>query len=252
MIASLPMYARVSNREAHDALWILIRDGLRCRDIAAPDNLDHETNHMDGWARDDLVLGHMCNLPFRAQFRDKVTLIGASDYGLDGCAPGYYRSVFVVRADSAAKSPQDLADARFVCNDQLSQSGYGAPQLWAQNRGFAFQLYRETGSHNASIAAIATGHADIAAIDAQTWRTEKDENPLSLQLKVIGLTAASPGQSFVTRKGQNPQPYFDAIADAIAGLASEHAAVLGLKGIIALSRSAYDLPIAPKQTAIAA
>ncbi len=33
MIAALPMYDRPENRAAHDALWSLIRDGLRARGI---------------------------------------------------------------------------------------------------------------------------------------------------------------------------------------------------------------------------
>ncbi|PJI91228.1 phosphonate ABC transporter substrate-binding protein [Yoonia maricola] len=252
MIASLPMYARLSNRAAHDALWGLIRNGLRDRGIAAPDTLDHDTDHMDGWARPDLVLGHMCNLPYRGLFHDNVTLIGASDYGLEGCAPGYYRSVFVVHADSHADTPQDMAQGRFVCNDQWSHSGYGAPQLWAQARDFTFNLHAETGSHTTSIAAVAEGRADIAAIDVQTWRIETRENPLVTRLKTIGYTDPSPGQSFVTSKGQDPQPYFEAIGEAITALSPDDASILGLHGIIALPPSAYDLPFPPKQAAIPA
>ncbi|MEL7180224.1 MAG: PhnD/SsuA/transferrin family substrate-binding protein [Pseudomonadota bacterium] len=252
MIASLPMYARPSNRAAHDALWALIRDGLRDRGLAAPDSLDHDTSHMAGWARDDLVLSQICNLPYRARFKDQVTLIGAADYGLDGCAPGYYRSVFVMRADSAAQCPQEMAQDRFVCNEQLSQSGYGAAQLWADRHGFQFRLHAETGSHNASIAAVADSTADIAAIDAQTWLIETAENPLTAQLKVIGHTDQSPGLSFITCKGQDPKPHFDAIAEAINTLTPQDTTILGLKGIVALPQSAYDLPIPPKQAAIPA
>ena len=252
MIASLPMYARPSNRAAHDELWALIRDGLHDRGVAAPDSLDHVTDHLAGWARDDLVLSQICNLPYRARFKDHVTLIGAADYGLDGCAPGYYRSVFVARADSAAQSPQEMAQDRFVCNEQLSQSGYGAAQLWAERHGFQFRLHTETGSHNASIVAVADSTADIAAIDPQTRRIETAENPLVARLKVIGHTDPSPGQSFIARKGQDPQPYFEAIAEAIAALTPQDAALLGVKGIVALPQSAYDLPIPPKQSAIPA
>ncbi|EBA12719.1 phosphate/phosphite/phosphonate ABC transporter substrate-binding protein [Roseobacter sp. CCS2] len=250
MIASLPMYARPSNRAAHDALWALIRDGLRHRGIAAPDQLDQDTDHMEGWARDDLVLGQICNLPYRALFKDKVTFIGAADYELDGCPPGYYRSVFVVRKDSTATTPKDMAIQRFALNEPLSQSGYGAPQLWAQARGFQFQDIPKTSSHRGSIAAVAEGRADIAAIDAHTWWIEQAENPQTHQLKVIGHTDATPGMSFITRKGQNPALYFDAIAAAIAALSLDASAILGLKGIIALPQTAYDLPFPPKQAAI--
>lgn len=252
MIASLPMYARASNRAAHDRLWALIRDGLQHHGVRAPEALDHEIDHMDGWAHPDLSLSQICNLPYRARFRDNVTVIGAADYGLPGCEPGYYNSVFIVRKDSPAEAPQDMAMARFACNDFLSQSGYGAAQLWAQSHGFQFDPTLVTGSHNASIAAVAEERADIAAIDAQTWRIESGENPMTTRLKVIGHTDTSPGMTFITRMGQNPAPYFEAITAAIERMSAQDAQTLGLRGIIRLPQTAYDLPFPPKHEAISA
>lgn len=252
MIASLPMYARLSNREAHDALWALIRNGLHDRCIAAPDSLDHETDHMVGWADPDLVLGHICNLPLRTQFTDKVTIIGAADYGLEGCPPGHYRSVFVVRNDCTAEAPEEMTKTRFVFNEPLSQSGYGSAQIWAHARGFQFNAFAKTGSHHASISAVATGSGDIAAIDAQTWWIEQAENAQTARLKIIGHTDPSPGMTFITRKGQDSQPYFEAIRDAIAQLSPQHAQVLRLNAVVSLPISAYDLPFPPKPARIPA
>lgn len=252
MIASLPMYARASNKASHDTLWGLIRDELRAQGITAPDGLDHDIDHMDSWGHQDLVLGQICNLPLRAAFMDKVTVIGAADYGLDGCDPGYYRSHFVVHRDCPAADPAAMFDARFVCNEPLSQSGYGAAQLWAQARGRQFQLTATTGSHRGSTDAVATGTGDIAAIDAQTWRIECAENPQTRALKIIGHTAPSPGMTFITRKGQNPQPYFAAIANAISQLHPQVAAELGLNAIIALDPNSYEFPFPPEPAAIPA
>lgn len=251
MIASLPMYARPSNRGAHDRLWGLIRDGLRDRKIKAPQELNHQIDPMEGWASANLVLSQICNLPYRVRFRDRVTMIGASDYGLSGCAPGYYQSVFVVRQDCTARDPADMAKSRLAYNDRLSQSGYGSAQIWAQSRGFLFDPALVTGSHRASLEAVAQGTADIAAIDAQTWWMEQQENPLALKVKVIGQTLQSPGMTFVTRGGEDPAPYFAAIHDAIAALPPDDSRKLGLKGIIALPQTAYDLPLPPKHQAFA-
>jgi len=251
MIASLPMYARRSNRAAHDTLWALIRDRLRAQGIAAPDMLDHDIHHVASWQRPDLVLGQICNLPYRAQFRDKVTLIGAADHGLTDCAPGYYNSVFVVHHDTPGTTPQDFANARFACNDMMSQSGYGAPQTWAEARGFRFAAPMVTGSHHESIATVATGQADIAAIDAQTWWIEARENPALQHLRIIAQTHSTPGQSFITRAGQNPAPYFTAIAGAIRAAPAAVRTSLNLRGIVALPQITYDLPLPPKIKAIA-
>lgn len=249
MIAALPMYDRPENAAAHDALWSLIRDGLRARGVAAPDALDRATGHMEGWARDDLVLSQICNLPWRARFRDKVTLIGASDYGLD-CAPGHYFSVFVVRAEDPATDPAQRAE-RFAYNEALSNSGWGAPQLWAARHGFAFAPHLATGAHWESARAVAEGRADIAAIDAITWGNLSRWSPDAARLRVIGRTDATPGQSFITRKGQDPAPYRAAIAEAIDALPVDHRATLGLRGIVALPLSDYDIPLPPVPQAFA-
>lgn len=245
MIASLPMYARPSNKAAHDALWALIRDNLRQSGIAAPDDLDHYIGFLDGWAHPDLVIGQICNLPYRAQFRNRVTIIGAADYALPDCAPGYYHSVFVVRKNAPEKSVVDFADARFAANDLLSNSGYGMPQQWAEAHGFLFHAPLITGSHLGSIAAVAEDRADIAAIDAQTWWIASREHEGAATLRVIGHTHTSPGMSFITRADQDPRPYFSAISGAIDALPTEHRHLLNLRGIVALPPSAYDIPLPP-------
>lgn len=237
------MYDRPSNRVAHDALWALIRDGLRARDIAAPDMLNRTIAYDAGWAAPDLVLSQICNLPYRAQFKNRVTLIGASDYGLPDCPPGHYRGLFVVHNDAKHDTPRDYAQSRFVCNDLLSQSGYGAAQLWAQQRGFQFSAPTITGAHDHSLAAVARGQADIACIDAQTFWMQQQDDPLSQDVRVIGTTDTSPGQSFVTGPNTDPAPFFDAISHAIAALPATHRNRLGLRQIVRLSPTAYELPL---------
>ena len=243
MIASLPMYACPSNRAAHDALWALIRDGLRDRGLDAPEALDHHIAYDAVWARSDLVLGHICNLPLRARFAGRVTVIGASDYGLPGCAPGYYTSLFVARPDGP-DSLSDPAAQVFACNDLLSQSGYGA----AVDAGLPGMRVCLTGSHRGSIAAVAAGKADLASIDAQIWRTVLAEMPEAQGLRVIGQSAATPGMTFITRAGQDPAPYLAAITDAIGGLAPSDKALLDLRGIAQLPQMAYHfaLPLWPE------
>lgn len=244
MIASLPMYARAENRQAHDALWDLIRDGLRQRGLPAPDTLDHETDHMEGWGREDLVLGQICNLPYRAQFRDHLRIIGCADYAIDGTDPGYYRSEFIVRIDDPAQTPEDCAEARFAYNEGLSNSGYGAPQLWAAERGFAFRPSRQTGSHRASMLAVANGTADFATIDAHTfWMFQSEDPETAAGLRVIGRTAQTPGMSFCTRQRGEIDGYFDAISSAIMSLPSVHNDTLRLRGIVRLPQAAFDIPL---------
>ena len=244
MFASLPMYARPQNAAAHDALWTLIRDGLRDRGVAAPDTLDQDFHCVQGWGREDLVLGQICNLPYRALFRDRVTVIGSADYDLPEVEPGQYFSQWVVRADDQAQRPEDCDGYRLAYNDALSHSGWGAAEANAERRGLRLTPHLSTGAHRASMQAVAAGEADLASIDAVTWRMAKRWDPLTDKLRVIGRTDGSPGMTFITRPGKDPAPYFAAIATAIADLDDAHRATLGLRAIVSLPTSAYDIPLA--------
>ena len=243
MFAALPMYDRPENAAAHDALWGLIRDRLRAAGLLAPDALDRATHHMEGWARPDLVLGQICNLPFRAAFRDRVTAIAASDYGLPDTPPGHYHSLFIVRADDPAQAPQDCTSYRFAYNEALSQSGWGAPSDWARANGLRLQPTLRTGAHVLSLRAVATGQADLAAIDAVTFRNLSRWDPLAAAVRVIGRSHATPGMTFITAPGADPAPLRAAIADAIAALDPAARDTLGLRGIVALPPQAYDIPL---------
>lgn len=245
MIASFPMYDRPENAAAHDALWALIRDGLRARGVASPDALDRSVGVWEAWESPDLVLGQVCNLPYRSRLRGRLRLVGASDYGLPDAPPGLYYSVFVVRCGEQPDPAAHVA-RRFAYNEALSHSGWGAPQAWAAERGLRFPATLETGAHIESARAVAEDRADIAAIDAVTWQMLERWEPFVAALEVIGRTGTAPGQSFVTAAA-DPSPHREAVSEAVAALAPEHRTVLGLRGVHPLPESVYtSLPPAPE------
>jgi ABC-type phosphate/phosphonate transport system substrate-binding protein len=170
MIASLGMYDRVECQPANDRLWALIRDGMRAAGLAAPDTLTRGAAACwEAWTAPDLTLSQTCGFPYRASLHGNVTLIGTPDFGVDGCAPGYYRSVFVVQKDNPSRTLADLDDAALAFNEDLSQSGWAAPQTHARAHGLTLRPALRTGGHLASARAVAEGRAEIAAIDAVTW-----------------------------------------------------------------------------------
>lgn len=247
MIANLPMYLWPSNRAAHDRLWTAIRDGLRDCGISAPDALDHETGHMDSWAHPDLVLSQICNLPYRTHFRGKVTKIGAADYALADTEPGYYHSVFVVRAEDPAGSLEDAARYPMAINEPLSNSGWGVPLQYALAKGLTLNPTLRTGAHRESLRALVECRADLAAIDANTWWNLQQLDPNTARAKVIARTHATPGMTFITAAGRDPAPYFAVIDAAIKALPQTDRTTLNLRGIIALPEAAYDIPLPPFQ-----
>lgn len=233
-VATLPMYDWPEARPATDALWAGLRDGLRARGLAAPERLSRDALH---WTHPALALSQACAAPWRQGLAARATLVGAPDHGHEGCPPGHYCSVLVVRADDPRRRPADLAAARFAYNGTDSQSGWGALVEALGPLDPAPGL--ATGAHRDSVRAVAAGRADVAAIDAQCWRLALAWEPAAAALRVVGRTRPTPGPPFITAAGRDPAPYAAAAAEAIAGLAPAARAALGLTGFAALTAADY-------------
>lgn len=251
MIASLPMYDFPDCRDANDRYWALIRNGLRARGVAAPDALTRNLpDYVAHWNRADLVFSQTCGLPLRSVLRGRVTLIGTPDVGLDGCPPGYYRSVFVVRKSDARDGVMAFRDGRFAFNEALSQSGWGGPQAHTKALGFVFKDIMETGAHAASVRAVLDGQADIAAIDAHTWRLLQRNDSSMAGLRVVDQTAPTPSLPYIAALGVDERAVFDAVTDAIAALTADDRATLGILRLLDIPAPTYlavPLPAPPDQ-----
>ena len=240
MIASLPMYDLPDCRAANDRFWAGIRDGLRAAGNQAPDALTRDPpDYVAHWQRPDLVLSQTCGFPFRAILQGKVALIGTPDFGLDGCPPGYYQSLFIVRSDDARDGLLAFKDARFAYNDAMSQSGWAAPQSHAAGLGFRFVATVKTGGHALSARAVLDGVADIAAVDAATWRLLQRNDATMAGLRVVGRTEPTPGLPYIAALGAKHRPVFDGVAAAIAGLDAADRETLGIKRILFIPAVAY-------------
>ena len=256
MIASLPMYDAADCRLANDRYWELIRDGMRAAGLVAPDVLSREMpDFLAHWQRPDLVLSQTCGYPFRAVLHSRVMLIGTPDFGLEGCPPGYYQSLFVVRADDARGDVVAFQDARFAYNDAMSQSGWAAAQNHAAGLGFRFRPALQTGGHAQSARAVLGGAADIAALDAWTWELVQRNEAGMTGLRVIGRTEPTPCLPYIAAQGVDHRKVFDAVAGAITALDAGDRALLGIKRLLYIPASAYlavPTPAPPNQAATSA
>ncbi len=254
MIASLGMYDRPETAAANDRLWGNIRDGLRAECINAPETLtrgDHA--YWDTWQSPDLVFSQTCGFPFRAKLHDHVTLIGTPDYGLPGCPPGHYNSVFVARHDDPRTTLAEFSGAPFAYNEDLSQSGWAAPQNHASAHGLHFLPTMQTGGHRLSALAVADGRADLAAIDALTWELLTQYEPFAANLKEFARTVPpTPVLPYITAKGADAALYFRVTAAAIARLNAADRATLHLRGLVRIPAESYlavPTPPSPEQIA---
>ena len=245
MIASLPMYETPHTRAAHDTYWQAIRDHYG----RGPQQLNRDLDPHDCWERDDLVLSQTCGLPYRSGLHRSVSLVGTPDYGIAGCPPGYYRSHFIVRASDDRADISDFKGACFARNDVRSQSGWAAAEqhLIDHDADFSFAANCiDTKAHQASAEAVATGVADIAAIDAVTWALLNRDTDLSACLRVLSSTRPTPGLPYICARTQDHRAIFVAIAQAIEALDTQIRAALMIRRIVAIPASDYlAVPLPP-------
>ena len=242
MIAALPMYDRPENAAAHDALWSLIR-AAHGGDLPV-----HLTRHLppaETWAHPDLALGQICGLPFRTVFRERVSYVGSGSYDIDA-PPGHYRSVWVVRADDPRDALTDFNDATLAISEPDSQSGWAGPVTAAAAEGVRFGALHQTGGHAPSACAVTENRADIAGLDAVSWRSISRFDACAAGLRVLAATPPTPGLAFVTAPGRDTGRMFDTIASAIDALPERHRNTLGLQGIVRIPLEAYlSVPTPP-------
>lgn len=247
MIAALGMYDRAETTSALDRLWALIRATLIESGIEAPEHLTRgEAAYAEGWQSPDLLLGQTCGLPFRAGLYERVTLVGTLDHGVEGCPPGYYRSVLIARADDPRHRAEEFATARLAINEAGSQSGWAAPQAYFAALNAVPNVSLVTGAHRASALAVLEQQADLAAIDAVSWSLIGAHDAWSAGLRVIAQTEPTPGLPLITAQAHLAQPLFKATASAIDALKDEDKRSLRLKGIVRIPASTYlALPLPP-------
>lgn len=251
--AALPMYDRPETRAANERLWARIRDMARAIGAEAPerawplpDRLSHPEDLWAHWMAPDLALSQTCGLPFRDRLHRSVTLVGTPDFELPGCPPGHYNSVFVIRAEDGRDDPVEWPAMTLAANSRNSQSGWAAPQNHMAELGLAFTHVLLTGAHRVSADAVAEGRADIACIDAQTWRMIRRWDTVAERLREVGRTAPTPGLPMITAGGRDPWVLRSAVARAIWELSSADRDTLDLRGLVEIPARAYhDVPTPP-------
>ena len=249
MIAALPMYLRDETRAPLAELWSGIRTALarrwgRPRAGRLPDRLTEPADLMTHWGTANLLLSEICGLPYRTHFKGRVAYVGSLDLGLPDCPPGHYNSVLVVRRDETRTRPEDWPDLTLAVNGRDSQSGWAAPRAAAAALRTRFGDEVLTGAHRQSARHVAEGRADIAAIDAHTWRLMQRFDDLSA-LREIGRTGPTPGLLWITAADEDAADVARAAAEGIEALSPDARDLLGLRGLVRLPAGAYPAVVQP-------
>jgi ABC-type phosphate/phosphonate transport system substrate-binding protein len=256
MESAFPMYA--AGAPAHQALWQFVAQQLRVQGFGdIPQTLAQPTDLAAHWLQPGLLLSQTCGYPLTHALAGRVQLVGAFHYQAPGCEGIQYRSMLVCRTADAAL-PLDAFRGRTVAfNSDDSQSGYNSLRAlvapWAVEGAFFGQALH-TGAHRASLEAVRSGAADIAAIDCVSLALFQRENRQVLEgLRICGYTALSPGLPLITSLQTAPALLsalqttlhaameVDSLADARAALC--------ITGFETVSLAAYDAIPAMEQAA---
>ncbi|WP_312164539.1 PhnD/SsuA/transferrin family substrate-binding protein [Phenylobacterium sp.] len=201
-LASLAMYDRPSLRAANDTLWSAIAERLASEGMDAPRELSRDVDLYDVWRNPSLLLAQTCGYPLTTTLKDAVRIVATPRYLAPGCAGAFHRSAIVVGGRSGVQELEALRGARCVINSRDSNTGMNllrAKIAPLSREGRFFGEVQVSGSHAASLAAVAAERADVAAIDAVTLALiARDEPDLVSAVRIVGWTRACPGLPLVT------------------------------------------------------
>ena len=247
--ASFPMYDFEEMRGAHEILWNGIARKLEQAGVdGVPAALDRSRSLHELWTDPGLLLSQCCGADLVGRYAGTLALVATPLYNAPGCDGSLYSSVVLVAEDSPATGLSDLRDSVCVVNSRESHSGANALRALVaplSRWGRFFSRIVTSGSHPASVAAVARGEADIAAIDCVTYACIERYRPSLLEgTRRLCYTERAPGIPFVTRSGSDPdriRQLQDALLEAFEETdvrAAGNAVFIG--GVEILPSSAYD------------
>ncbi len=149
-------------------------------------------------------------------------------------------------AMSGPRTSQALKVGRYAVNVRDSLSGYVALAAALREAGLdpACIEWVDTGSHRASVRAVADGQAEVAAIDAVCWAlAEKYESEAVRGLSVLCRTPLRPGLPLITAGSRSDDELAllqGVLEDALASEETREARnALSLSGTALMKESDY-------------
>ena len=148
-----------------------------------------------------LVFGYTCGYPLVTRLADRLEPLCVPEFDVPGCQNHLYSSRFIVPADSDIGCLADCRGLVLAVNSPDSNSGmnvlrHALAKLGAQAPWFAQVEF--TGSHRASLEAVAAGRAQLAAIDCVSYQLIMDFAPhLADAVRTVEFSRRSAGLPLV-------------------------------------------------------
>ncbi len=203
-LAGLPMYDLPEVRPATHAWWTGLARAFSAAGIEdVPGSLVEPTDLMAHWRAPDLMFSQTCGLPYTRELLAYARLVATPCYAAGGCDGATYRSLVLTGADAPAPDVAALAAATLAVNSYGSHSGWVAlcAAIIGQGQMPACANVVLTGSHRASIAAVARGEADLCAVDCVTFALLQAHVPAEVAgVRSILQSPAAPGLPYITAR----------------------------------------------------
>lgn len=248
LIAALPMYDFRHVEAATDRFWGAIAERLNELGLSeVPARLSRGGDYRATWRNPRLLFGQTCGYPLMKQLRGDVRIVATPVYDVPGCEEARHRSIFIVNAEAKCQTLRDLRGGVCAVNSLDSNSGFNllraAIAPLAQDKPFFCSVVL-TGSHAASLEAVAARTADLAAIDCvslahlQRWRPDLGEG-----VRPIGQSALAPAPPFIT-SSQTDDATLAILRKALTDVADDPAleptrAALMIAGFAFLAKADY-------------
>jgi ABC-type phosphate/phosphonate transport system substrate-binding protein len=248
-IASLPMYDLPEAAAHIDAWWRGLAAAMRKTGLGdVPEHLERGANHTAAWASPDLLFSQTCGYPLTHAYRGRLSLVATPIYTAPGCRGSEYCSFVMVRRDDRAIQIADLKGKVAAINSEDSQSGYSALRAAVAPESGGSAFFRKvliSGSHAKSLELVATGKADVCAIDCVTHAVlARYRSAATDPLRPLSKTPPAPALPFVTHPNTPAKTIerlraalFEALEDPDL---AEARSALFLDGAEVLPLSAYD------------
>ncbi|ACK51747.1 putative ABC phosphate/phosphonate transporter, periplasmic ligand binding protein [Methylocella silvestris BL2] len=251
-IAAFPMYDLPQLASATDAFWGAIAKRLEDAGLTGvPISLTRSEDYAATWRDPRLLLGQACGYPLMKRFRNAARIVATPLYTSPGCESWSHCSVFITNAKAGRPTLDALRGSVCAVNGFDSNTGMNllraAIAPLAGKRAF-FHSVVVTGSHLASLEAVADGRADLAAIDCVSFAHFQHFEPaLARRVTQIGRSTRTAAPPFITARETD-----DAVVEILRGALNDVAAdpeldsvraALVIGGFEVLSEADYEFAL---------
>ncbi len=227
-LATLPWYDLPESRRSLDEFWWATKRQLADAGMAGvPRDLNRTLSLGKVWSHPGLLISQCCGPDLFSSEGAGLVAFARPVFADIDCEAGEYFSHIVARKGTLPEVP------RLAVNSPTSYSGCHAARGWLAREGLRKYSVTITGSHRQSLAALVSGTADIAAIDAHSFAMMD----LTPSLVIIGRSDAAPTPPYVTRVEPGDRAL---LLGALQIAAQDCGLQIGVSAVVSASSADYE------------